>query len=208
MAHLPPSSFVIRTDNFLVRPLTRDDANPALESWSEDEGAMEMLNATLQRWSIAEQVAYFSRYAGSRSRYLLGLFPNGRDVAIGMFIVKVRLADSVMLLTHVLGDKEWRGTGASREASIGIFDYFFNTLGFEKAKANVRSDNKAMQWLLLNGGWRQEAYLLKHLRLKSSGDRSDLLLYGILADEWRAKRGSSVTVPRRKREKSGSVGRP
>jgi RimJ/RimL family protein N-acetyltransferase len=206
MASLPSPSFTIQTENFLLRPLTRDDACSALESWTEDEAAMDMLNAKRRRWSIAEQVAYFAGYEGKRSRYLLGLFPKGQQEPVGMFIVKVRVDDAIVLVTHLIGDRQWRGTGASREASLGIFDHFFNTLGFAKAKANVRPDNKAMQWLLLNGGWRQEAHLIKHLKLKSSGERGDLYVFGILADEWRAKRDSAKTVSRRKRLQPGSSG--
>jgi RimJ/RimL family protein N-acetyltransferase len=113
-----------------------------------------------------------------------------------------------MLVTHLLGDRQWRGTGASREASIAIFEYFFDTLGFEKAKANVKPGNKAMQWLLFNGGWRKEAHLTKHLRHKPSGRRDDLYVFGILADEWRAKRNSSNTVPKRKFSSPKPAGQP
>ena len=208
MASLPPPSFIIHTENFLLRPLTRDDACLALESWTDDEDAMDMLNGKRRRWSIAEQVMYISGFEGNRGRYLLGLFPNGQSEPVGVFIVKIRLDDSIMLVTHLIGDRAWRGTGASREASVGIFDYFFNTLGFAKAKANVQPGNKAMQWLLLNGGWRQEAHLIKQLRLKSSGERGDLYVFGILADEWRAKRSSANTVPRRRLSPPRPAGRP
>lgn len=196
MATIPPSSFVIRTENFELRPLERSDACAALETWTEDEAAAEMLNMKPHRWSIAEQAGYFSRYEGQQTRYLLGLFPKGRKEAVGLFIVKLRPADSVMLVTHLLGNKEWRGTGATREGSIGVFDFFFNKLDYKKAKANVRPGNKAMLWLLLNGGWSQEAYLTKHLRLNSSKERADIIVMGILADEWRASRHRARTVRR------------
>jgi len=178
--------------------MTRDDASAALEPWAEDEEAMEMLSAKRRRWRIADQVAYFSTFQDKRNRLLLGLFPRDQREPVGMFIINLRQDDAVMLVTHLLGNKEWRGTGASREASIGIFDYFFNELGFAKAKANVLLQNKAMQWLLLNGGWQREAHLLKHLRRKTDGGRSDVYVFGILADEWRARRNSANTVPRRK----------
>jgi RimJ/RimL family protein N-acetyltransferase len=194
MASLPPPSFIIETERFVLRPMLRDDASVALESWTEDEAVVEMLNAKRQRWAVAEQAAYFTSYEGKRTACLLGLFPKGQSAPIGFFIVKLRPKDSLMLVTHVLGDKQWRGTGASREASIAVFDYFFDELAFVKAKANVMTVNKAMQWLLLNGGWRVEARLQKHLRVKSTGERSNLLVFGILADEWRARRESAKTV--------------
>jgi RimJ/RimL family protein N-acetyltransferase len=197
MASLPPPSFVIQTENFTLRPVVRDDASLALESWTEDDTAVEMLNTKRRQWSIAEQVAYFAKYEGQRTRYLLGLFPNGQKEPVGLFIVKLRPDDDLMLVTHLIGDQQWRGTGASREASIGIFDFFFNQLNFKKAKANVRPANRAMQWLLLNGGWRREAHLTRHLRERSSGERVDILVFGILADEWRASRTSAKTVRKR-----------
>jgi RimJ/RimL family protein N-acetyltransferase len=197
MASLPPPSFVIQTENFTLRPVVRDDASLALESWTEDDTAVEMLNTKRRQWSVAEQVAYFAKYEGQRTRYLLGLFPNGQKEPVGLFIVKLRPDDDLMLVTHLIGDQQWRGTGASREASIGIFDFFFNQLNFKKAKANVRPANRAMQWLLLNGGWRREAHLTRHLRERSSGERVDILVFGILADEWRASRTSAKTVRKR-----------
>ena len=197
MANLPPASFVIRTENFTLRPVMRDDASVALESWTEDEIVVEMLNTTRRQWSVAEQVGYFAKYEGQRTKYLLGLFPAGQKEPVGLFIVKLRPDDDVMLVTHLIGDRKWRGSGASREASIGIFDFFFDKLDYKKAKANVRPANKAMQWLLLNGGWRREAHLIRHLRERSSGQRADILVFGILADEWRAKRDSANTVRKR-----------
>ncbi len=209
MANIPPPSFVIQTENFMLRPVVRDDASVALESWTDDETAVEMLNTTRRQWSVAEQVAYFAKYEGQRTKYLLGLFPAGQKELVGLFIVKLRPDDDLMLVTHLIGDQQWRGTGASREASIGIFDFFFNKLNYKKAKANVRPANKAMQWLLLNGGWRREAHLTGHLRERSSGQRADILVFGILADEWRTKRGSAKTVRKRNGMlQTGPVGRP
>ena len=198
MARLPPVSFIIETENFLLRPVVRGDASAAMESWIEDEIAAEMLNTRQRRWTLAQQATYFSKFEGQRRRYLLGMFPKGQNRPVGLFIVKLRPEDSVMLVTHLVGDRQWRGKGASREASIGLFDYFFNTLGYVKAKANVQPGNKSMMWLLFNGGWRREATLTKHLRLKATGERADLLVFGIMADEWRANRQSAKTVRGRK----------
>ncbi|MGE0006470.1 MAG: GNAT family N-acetyltransferase [Parvibaculaceae bacterium] len=205
---MPPPSFVVETENFVLRPMLRDDASPALESWMEDETLVEMINATQRRWTVAEQAAYIARFDGQRTRWLIGLFPRGQAEPIGLFEVKLRPDDGLMLLTHVLGNKDWRGTGASREASIALFDYFFNKLSYAKAKANVRPGNKAMQWLLLNGGWRMEARLRKHLRIKATGERSDVLHFGIMADEWRAKRESARTVPKHGRLAPQAPDRP
>jgi RimJ/RimL family protein N-acetyltransferase len=208
MASLPPPSFVIHTENFTLRPMVREDASVALESWTEDETTAEMLNTKRRQWGLAEQVAYIAEYEGQKIKYLLGLFPTGQKEAIGLFIIKLCPENDVMLVTHFIGDQRWRGTGASREASNGIFDFFFNKLNFKKAKANVRPANRSMQWLLLNGGWRREAHLTRHLRDRSSGDRTDILIFGILADEWRANGASAKTVRRHNGEPPrGSAGR-
>ncbi|WP_119387819.1 GNAT family N-acetyltransferase [Taklimakanibacter lacteus] len=198
MASLPPPSFVIETERFLLRPMVRSDASAALETWIEDAIAAEMLNTRPRKWSMEEQIEYFAKYETKQTNCLLGLFPRGQKEPIGLFIVKLQPEESIMLVTHLLGDTQWRGRGASREASIGIFEYFFNKLDYKKAKANVQPSNRSMMWLLFNGGWRLEARLNKHLCLKSSGVRADILVFGIMSDEWRASKDSAKTVSKRR----------
>jgi RimJ/RimL family protein N-acetyltransferase len=187
MVRLPPPTFVIRSDCFLIRPLTRGDASPELESWIDDDNAAAMLNTRRRSWTVAEQADYFTKQASNPRRFILGIFPAQAKDPIGLFVMNLNPKHGVFTISHLIGDKLWRGKDTTFRASEAVYDYFFNTLDYAKAKANVRAENKPMLWLMYNHVWKREARLIKHLRLTATGERSDLLVFGMLADEWRAR---------------------
>ncbi|MGE0006471.1 MAG: GNAT family N-acetyltransferase [Parvibaculaceae bacterium] len=195
MASPPPADLLIQNDAFLIRPLVRGDAHPKLESWIEDENAAAMLNTPRRSWTLDQQAEFFGRHEGQSERLILGIFPTDAREPIGLFIVKVRPRQGVFLISHLIGDKEWRGKDATFGASEAVYDYFFNRLGYAKAKVNVRPENKPMLWLLYTYMWRKEAHLVGHLRLAGTGERSDLLVFGMLADEWRNRPERMRFVP-------------
>lgn len=46
-----------------------------------------------------------------------------------------------------------------------------------------------MLWLMLSDKtWRKEARLVRHLRDAATGERKDMLVLGMMADDWRAAR--------------------
>ncbi len=187
MASPLPPSVMILSDGFVMRPLVRGDASPALESWIDDDVAAEMLNTQRRKWSVAEQADYFAKHEGQQERLLLGIFPKREKQPIGLFILRLQSREGIFVISHLIGDRAWRGKKATFETSEAIYDYFFNTLGYAKAKAHVRPENKPMLWLIHTYVWKKEALLAKHLRLTASGERADLLIFSILADEWRAR---------------------
>lgn len=178
---------MILSDGFVMRPLLRGDASPALESWIDDDVTAEMLNTTRRKWTIAEQADYFAKHEEQQERLLLGIFPKREKQPIGLFILRLQPHEGIFIISHLIGDKAWRGRNVTSETSEAIYDYLFNSLGYAKAKAHVRPENKPALWLIYTYIWRKEARLAKHLRLAASGERSDLLIFGILADEWRTR---------------------
>lgn len=187
MASLPPPSVMILSDGFVMRPLVRGDASPRLESWIDDDVAAEMLNTPRRKWRVAEQADYFAKHEGQQERLILGIFPKREKEPIGLFILRLQPHEGIFVISHLIGDKAWRGKNATFETSESIYDYFFNSLGYAKAKAHVRPENKPMLWLIHTYVWKKEALLAKHLRLAASRKRSDLLIFSILADEWRVR---------------------
>ncbi len=187
MALMLPSSIEILTDNFLIRSMTRDDASPKMAAWIEDEMAAAMLNTPRRSWTVEQQLSFFSQHEGRQEKALLGIFPKEEKEPIGLFIIKLKRLQDVLTISHLIGDKAWRGKNATFEASEAVYDYFFNRLGYAKVRCNVRPQNKPMLWLIYTYIWRKEALFIKHLRMPDTGERSDLLAFSILADEWRAR---------------------
>lgn len=188
MAVLPPRSFVLKTERFLIRPFGKDDASPALESWNSDPAAAEMLNMRQRLWTVADQAAYFVKANAEADGHFLGIFPKQEKDAIGSYKLKFQAPNSTFVITHLIGNPAWRREQVTRETSDAIYDYLFNKLGYWKAKANVRPQNRPVLWLMLQDAWRKEVHLVRHMRDATTGDRSDMIILGMLADDWRAAR--------------------
>jgi UDP-4-amino-4,6-dideoxy-N-acetyl-beta-L-altrosamine N-acetyltransferase len=85
-----------------------------------------------------------------------------------------------------IGEAASRGRGAGRAAQALGLDLAFDEIGLEKVSAEVLADNDVALKAQAAAGFRREGYLREHV-LKD-GRRRDVVLLGILADEWRARR--------------------
>lgn len=172
-----------------MRPLAKADASEKLGSWTMDILAAEMLNAPQQRWDVDVQAAYFARVAAQPDKTLLGIWPRREAHPIGYYLLQLQPAFGTFHVSHLIGDAAWRGRAVSEETAEAIYGYFFDKLGYAKAKANVRRENRAVLWVMLRrGAWKKEARLVGHLLEASTGRRADLLVLGLLAEDWRATR--------------------
>lgn len=189
MASLPPPSLTLETKNFLIRPMTGADVGERLSAWADDELAAEMLNTKRRQWSIREQTTFFAKFENKPGKLALAIVPRGQPHPIGFYTLHLQARIGVFTISHLIGDAAWRGKDLTAETSDAIYDYLFNKLDYAKAKANVRPQNRPMLWLMLSGKiWKKEARLIRHLRDAATGERSDLLVLGMLADDWRAAR--------------------
>ena len=82
-----------------------------------------------------------------------------------------------------LGAADARGRGVGRAAQVLGIDRAFGELGLEKVFAEVMADNDAALKAQTAVGFLREGYLRAHV-LKG-GQRRDVVLLGLLADEWR-----------------------
>jgi RimJ/RimL family protein N-acetyltransferase len=192
MANNPPGDVFLTSPRFALRRLKLSDAQAGLVDWTLDALAAEMLNTPQRPWPVEAQKAYFSSFEKTPDKLLLGIFAKENQHLIGFYILKLNAGNSTFTISTLIGDVEWRGRNATAEASDAIYDYLFNTLGYVKAKANVRPQNKAMLWLMLSGAWKKEARLVKHLVVPGSDGRADVYVFGLLADDWRNHPGPNV----------------
>lgn len=85
-----------------------------------------------------------------------------------------------------IGEAAARGRGVGRAAQALGLDVAFRELGLQKVWAEVLADNDAALRAQASVGFRREGYLRRHV-LKG-GEFRDVVLLGILADEWRDRR--------------------
>ncbi len=81
-----------------------------------------------------------------------------------------------------VGDADARGRGVGRAAQVLGLDKAFGELGLHKVFAEVMAANDAALRVMCAAGFRREGYLRGHV-LKDGAAR-DVVLVGILAEEW------------------------
>ena len=185
-AQTPPFLVELDTPRFKLRTLAPSDAGPGLEEWTLDPLSAEMMNATLKRWEIGRQCAFIDSYRNRKDRHLLGMFPRNGARPVGLYMLRFNQPNGTFVISNMIGDRAWRGNACSQECADAIYDYLFNKLGYSKAKANVRPQNKAMLWLMFNSAWKRECKLKLHLCDIDTKLRSDMYTFGLLAREWQA----------------------
>ncbi|HKT52985.1 MAG TPA: GNAT family protein, partial [Caulobacteraceae bacterium] len=89
-----------------------------------------------------------------------------------------------------IGDAAARGRGVGRAAQALGLDAAFDDLRLEKVCAEVLADNDVALKAQAAAGFKREGYLRQHVI--KDGERRDVVLLGILADEWRARRPTMI----------------
>jgi len=184
MSELPPQFIELNTSRFRLRTLQPGDASPELEKWTLDPIVAEMMNAELKTWTVERQRVFFTEGLVRRDRRMIGIFPQGSSIPIGLFILRLNSANRTFIISTLIGDKAWRGKDVSAECADKIYRMMFLDAGYAKAKANVLPANKAMIWLFANSVWRREGRLQRHLKNAETGERMDVLVYGLLRKDW------------------------
>ena len=86
-----------------------------------------------------------------------------------------------------LGEASARGRGVGRAAQALGLDRAFAEFGLQKVWSEVLADNDAALKAQAAAGFRREGYLRRHMF--KGGRFHDVVLLGILAEEWRERRG-------------------
>jgi RimJ/RimL family protein N-acetyltransferase len=183
LSELPPQFVEISTPRFFLRTLQPGDAGSDLEAWTLDPIMAEMMNAELKTWAIERQRRFFTEGLARPDRRMIGIFPRDTGRPIGLFIIRLNTANRTFVISTLIGDRAWRGKDVAGECADKIYRMMFIDAGFSKAKANVLPANKAMIWLL-SSTWRREGRLHRHLRNAETGERMDVLVYGLLKKDW------------------------
>lgn len=79
------------------------------------------------------------------------------------------------------------GSGAGRAFLDDMIDYAFQTLGAQRLWLDASSENPRAQRVYERAGFTLEGCLRQHWYRPALGRCVDLMLYGILRDEWAAR---------------------
>ena len=173
----------LQTPRLLLRRFTMDDAQAMFDLWCNDPQVTRFLS-----WGPHGTIDNTKRLLKSwRQRYEDTMFYNWciefEGLPIGGIDLIMRSEKSLRAELGYCLSNRYKGRGIVTEAACAVLTYAFETVGLHKICAKHDVENPASGRIMQKLGMRQEGYMkLDAQRL--DGTYSDMVLYGILRDEW------------------------
>lgn len=169
----------LETERFKLRSLKPSDASRRYLGWIADPAVMTPLNMPARELSLKDLAAHIGSF-DDRHRHLVGVFDRQSDRHIGILMVEVNLQHRLAKLSFLIGEADWRGKGALREAAAALIRHLGAERSIEKVKAQVMADNAAAAAALEALGFAREGLMPGEVRSFVDGTRLDQYLYGLL----------------------------
>lgn len=176
------------TARLLIRPWTEADSAPMHAIFS-DPVAMRFWNTPLSASAedMAERIRW-SREAPPEHHVGWAVVRRDSGEAIGFLNFHHRDQPNRRVeIGYILARPAW-GQGYAREAVAGLLDYCFTALQANRVEATIDPDNTASRRLAERLGFQCESGPLRERLRMPDGRFADILMYGLLASDWR-KRG-------------------
>jgi len=187
---LEPRQPTLFTDRLVLRPLVESDGPRVRELAGDEAIARNTLDiphpypeGVAEQW-IAGQPALFRQ--GKEIVFAITLRESGELVgAIGLSSISPRHSRSD--IGWWVGRDYWN-RGYCTEAARALLDYAFGTLGLNRVYSSHYARNPASGRVMQKLGMKPEGVKRRHV--ERWGEFNDLVLYGILRDEWPARQGA------------------
>jgi RimJ/RimL family protein N-acetyltransferase len=162
------------------------DDQEALAAWSLDDMYLRMLDDDPIRPQTAASYHHASNPDGQGSVYF-HLRTLQEDKFVGFVVLhSIKWASQTSELAIAIGLPEYRGKGYGQDALRLILNYAFAELNLYRVGLTVMAYNTAAIKSYERAGFILEG--AKRQMVCREGQRHDLLIYGILRDEWAEKR--------------------
>ncbi len=182
-----PQGISFKTARYEVRTLRPDDASDRYLSWYLDPQVMHPQNAPTARLAMDELRTHIAGFDG-KARHLLGIFELPGNRHVGCYIINVHTLHRNAKLQMMIGEADSRRKGVATETTAGLIDYLFVNAGIAKVTAHVLASNRGFNRVMEKIGMRVEGHLKGEVIEFHGSSRLDQVLYGLLAEEWFARR--------------------
>jgi RimJ/RimL family protein N-acetyltransferase len=180
-----PPSLPVRTDRLLLRPYRLDDLEPTLAYYSDPQVARYIPFDPWTRVQAVEHIDKRIRRTGV----------DGPEAALSLVVERDGSVVGDVVLwcaddTRLRGEMGWAfhaaasGQGYATEAVRALIDLAFADYGMQRLIAKLDARNSASARLCERLGMTKEAHLRRDCWAK--GEWTDMLVYGLLAEEWTA----------------------
>jgi len=174
----------LETERLILRSLRPEDATERVLGWYRDPEIMAELytGRTMTRGALRALIGTFD----NATRFFLGIFDKEGGAPIGYFQIHGNRRHRYAYLTIVIGERDWQRKGLVAEARPVLRRLILEQSGFHRSVILVYPDKPAWVRSIESSGYRSEGLLRQH-DATSDGGRRDVLVYGLLAEEARAR---------------------
>lgn len=184
----PGDPVELRAGRFLLRSMRPQDVTQRYVNWFGDPKVMGGMNTPLAAITLDVARQRIARRYDNATRFECGIFDRQRgDLLIGFIDLTYMIHNRVAAMTTIIGDRDYWGKNILLAVAETWMEFVFETLGAEKITAEAASRNLPIIFVGKAMGMTVEAVLRKEWRMAGRG-RADVLLFGLLREDWRAGR--------------------
>ncbi len=174
------------TPGYLLRTLTRADANDRMRMWLADPEVVANLNGPPMSATQQAQALHVEAF-DNRATFLFGIFDRATDLHVGIYPTYCDMLNGSAETLVMIGDRSYWGRRVVLETRPALLDFLFDSVGMEKVWGRPLARDFAGIHNFLALGFRCEGILRNQLR-SPSGMRLDQYFFGMDRRDWRARR--------------------
>jgi len=172
----------IFTGQLLCLSAPQPDDQSRFASWTQDDDYLRLLDEDPVKPQSNASFSSFTE-AGDDNSYYFHLRTLSDDTVIGFVVLfNLKWSNRTADMAIGIGDKAYRGKGYGQDALKLILNYAFNELNLHRVSLTVMSYNDAAIKAYERVGFVLEG--TQRQAVLRQGKRYDMLMYGILRDEF------------------------
>jgi len=185
---LPPDGTLLVRERVRLRPLDEADAPAILSLYSDPETMRYLARPRMSERAQAQELVAKSKAGYADGSLLqLALERTADSAFLGLALLfNFNKASARAEIGYALATAH-RSNGYMSEALPALVDHAFGALGLNRLEADIDPRNAASARVLERLGFTLEGVLRE--RWIVAGEPSDSRMYGLLARDWRARRG-------------------
>ncbi|HEY9759835.1 MAG TPA: GNAT family protein [Oculatellaceae cyanobacterium] len=178
-------------DKVILEPFREAHITEEYIAWLNNKRLMQYSELSRRTHTRQSCVDYLRSFDGSSS-YFWAILRADTNKHIGTLSSYVLDGPKAADMSLLIGDDGARGCGFGREAWGMAMDLLFMTKGMYRITAGTVSGNQPMERIFLHFGMTLEGVLRRHQFF--NGERLDVLLYGMLRDEWLSRSSGGASM--------------
>ncbi len=178
------------TRRFVLRSMTKRDANPEFLRWHADPEIQLGHNLPPKRMTRQQALASLVR-ADNRTVFYLMIASPVATHPVGFYAVRTDPRDLWAEISVTIGNRDFRRRGVFSETVPVLCTFLFSRLGVHKVIARIHARNTASIRAFEKAGFVREAVLREQLTSVADGSRLDQLIFAL----WRPEGKRRIPPP-------------